>query len=156
MARQGYRPLIEALKWLGKNRKTDVSRQIGGAMTPGIHTATCIEYISAGSYTDYIFQSTDGLFHKERVWSKEQFPRRECPSLGSVWKFELHYAGDGICHIERGGSDYYLIDERDGSVLKVSEKIRDIYAFLNENKLKLKYLKMKWKKEIINENGDRK
>jgi hypothetical protein len=142
MARQGYAPMLQAFAWLGKHRKTDVSRQLGGAMTPGIHTATCIEYISNGSYTDYIFQSTEGNFHKERVWSKEG------PPLGSIWKFELHYAGDGICHIERGGSDYYLIDERDGSVLKVSEKIRDIYAFLNESKLKLKYLKMKWKTRL--------
>jgi len=142
--RQGYAPLLSALAWMGKNRKVDVSRQIGGAMEPGIHTATCVEFVSAGNYTDFIFESTDGLLHKERVWSGYG---SKGPALGTKWKFELHYAGDGTHHIERGGEDYYLMDA-DGKIVRTSQRIRDLYAFVKENNFKLRYLRMKWKKSL--------
>jgi hypothetical protein len=147
--RQGYRPLIEALQWCGKNRKVDVSRQIGGAMEPGIHTAVCKEYVSCGNYCDYIFESSDGLQHKERVWAA--YGKRG-PVLGSKWKFELHYAGDGNHHIEKGGEMYYLVDGVAGKVVTESSRISGLYAYVKEHNIKLRYLRMKWKKELTDAN----
>ena len=143
--RQGYRPLLEALEFMNKNRKVDCSRSLGGAMEAGIHTAKVVEYTNGIGYVDYILIDKDGNSHKERIFSDRIWK----PGPDSVWQFELHYAGDGYHHIERGGDTYYLINGNEGKVVQESDSIRELYTYLRGHSLKLKYLRMKWRREII-------
>jgi hypothetical protein len=142
--RQGYRQLNDALTWLGKHKKVNVSREIGGALGPGIHTATVIEYVNGGGYTDFVLESPDKHYHKERVWNKRTWN----PPLGTKWKFELDYAGDGKHYIVRGGDKYSLIEDTYKKCVLESERIRDLYAYIRDNNLKLRYLRMKWRRAV--------
>ena len=140
--RYGYAPYFEALAWLQKNRKQEVSTAIGGLMPPGIHVAIVQEYRDGGNYRDVIFRSTDNLLHKERTWGKGM-TRYE---LGTIYKFELIYGGDGTHHIEATGGQYRLVHIASGSSVFAAAQIRDIYTRIKDSrgKIKLVYLKIKW------------
>jgi len=144
--RQGYAALINALHWMGKHRKVDCSRNLGGALEVGVHKATVMERISNGQYTDYILQDKSGNVHKERIFGTYGWR----PDLGTHWHFELQYAGDGNHHIERGGETYYLINGDTGIVVFSHDRIREVYGHVRNSNIKLKYLRMKWRRHLEN------
>ena len=145
--RYGYEPFRRALDWMKKNRGRDVTTNIGGIMGPGIHKAIVQEKIDGGNTVDFIFQSTDRLLHKERTWGKGRLRYK----LDTVYEFELMYGGDGTHRIEATNGTYNLIALRSGQPVFAAESIRQVYQYVNENKFKLVYLRIKWSREIKND-----
>lgn len=143
--RFGYKPFFDSLAWMKKNRGREITTPIGGVMNVGLHKACVVEYKDGGQYVDFVFQSVDRQLHRERTWGSW----RNKYKLGTWYELELVLGGDGQARIEAGGGTYKLILLSSGMSIFESDSIRDVYAFVKDENIKLVYLKIKWSREVL-------
>jgi hypothetical protein len=129
----------------------DLTAALGGVMGPGQHKIVVMEMTNCPAYTDVIMKNSDGQLHKERCFGRA----KSFYELGATYKVTLEYSKEGHYKIESKADVYELVHIVSDAAIFRSERIRDIYEQIKNNKYKLRYLRVVWADFISKEKEEK-